>query len=149
MPAVSVERIYEFDLFLINRCEACVQVHDAPEHGDGHAGYDDRCRGSAKPYDEKRRQCGFGKAVQHDQIGLEYLGESPAAPELDGDQDTGKGYEQETYDRLIQCDADVQEDRPVQHHFPETQCDPGRTAEDKRIDNASVSADFPQKTKTE
>ena len=119
-----MERIYELDFFLINRCEACVQVHDAPEHGDGHTSHDDRCRSSPQPYDEKRCQGRFRQAVQHDQIGLEYLGESPATPEQDGDQDTGKGYEQETHDCLIQCDADVQEDRAVQYHFPEAEGNP-------------------------
>ena len=124
MPAIPVKGVDQFYLFFVHCGKTGVQVHDAPEHGDGHAGHDDRRRGGSKPYNEKRRQCGFGKAVQHDQIGLEYLGESPATPEQDGDQDTGKGYEQETHDCLIQCDADVQEDRAVQYHFPEAEGNP-------------------------
>ena len=147
VPAIPVECIDEFDLFFVNRGKTGVQVHDAPEYGDGHTGYDDCCRGSTKPYDQKRRQCGFRQTVQYYQIGFQYFGKPAAAPEQNRDQDTGECYKQETYDRLIQCNADMQEDRPVQHHLPEAKCDPGGTAEDKRIDNAIIGAYFPQKQK--
>lgn len=110
MPAVSVECVDEFDLLFVNRGKTGVQVHDASEHGNRHTGYDDCCRGGPQPYDQKRRQRGFRQAVQYHQIGLQYFGKPPAAPEEDGNQDTGDCHKQETYDRLIQCDADMQED---------------------------------------
>ena len=142
-----MEGVDQFDLLFIDRGKTGVQVHDAPEDGDRHTGDDDRRRSGAQPYDQKRRQRGFRQAVQHYQIGLQYLGEPPAAPEQDGGQDAAESHEQEAYDRLIQRDADVQEDRAVQHHFPEAQCDPRRAAEDKGVDHAVISAYFPQKQK--
>ena len=35
----------------------------------------------------------------------------------------------------------------VQNHFPETQGDPGRTAEDKGINDSGIRADFPENEK--
>ena len=110
MPAVPVEGVDKFDLLSVDCGKTGVQVHDASEYGDRHAGCDDCCRSSPKPYDQKRRQRGFRQAVQYHQIGLQYFGKPPAAPEEDGNQDTGDSHKQETYNRLIQCDADMQED---------------------------------------
>lgn len=142
-----MQGIDEFDLLPVYRDEAGIQVHDAAEDRHGHASDDDGRRGGAQPYDEQRCKRRFRQAVQDDKIGLQYLGQFPAAPQEDGDQDAEQCDQQKTDDGLIQCDPDMQEDRTVQYHFPEAQGNPGRTAEDKGVNDPCIGTDFPQEQK--
>lgn len=147
VPAVPVECIYELDLFLVHGGEAGIQVHDAAEDRDGHSSDDDGCGRGAQPYDQQRRERGLGQAVQDYEIRFQYFGEFPAAPQEHRDKDAEQCDKQEADNGLVQCDPYVQEDRAVQHHFPETQGDPGRAAENKGINDACIGADFPQNQK--
>ena len=144
MPPRPVQGIDQLDLFPVDSGEAGVQVHDTAEYRHGHAGDDDGRGGGAQPYDKKRCEGGFRQAVQDDQIGLQYLGELPAAPEKDSDKDAEQCDEQEADNGFIQCDADMQEDRAVCDHFPKAESDLGRTAEDKGINDPCICTDFPQ-----
>ena len=143
MPACSVQGVDQFDLFLIYGGKAGIQVHDAAEDRHRHACCDDRRRGGAEPHDEQRRKCGFRQAVQDDEVGFQYLGQFPAAPQKDSDENTAQRYQKKTDDRLIQRNSDMQEDRAVHYHFPKAQGDLRRTAEDKGVDDSRISTDFP------
>ena len=147
MPAVTVEGVDQFDLLFVDGREAGIQVHDAAEYGHGHTGHDDGGRRGAQPYDEKRRQCGLRQAVQDDQVGLQNLRETPAAPEQHGGEDADSGHQQETDNGFIQGDADVEENGPVHGHFIKAQCDPGGAAEDKGIDDPLIRAELPEEEK--
>ena len=147
MPPVSVQGIDQFDLLLVYGGEAGIQVHDAPEYGDGHAGHDDGSGGCAQPYDQQRRQCGFWQTVEHDEIGLQDFRQPAAAPEQDGRKHAEHGDQQEACDCLVECNADVQEDGAIQHHIPEAQRNAGRTAEDKGVDDSRIRGGLPQEEK--
>ena len=147
VPSVSVEGIDELDLFLVHSGEAGIQVHDTAEDRDGHSGDNDGRGRGAQPYDQQRRERGFGQAVQDYEIRFQYFGEFPAAPQEHCDKDTEQCDKQEADNGFIQCDPYVNEDRAVQHHLPETQGDPGRAAENKRINDARIGADFPEDQK--
>lgn len=147
MPSGSVQGVDELDLLLIHSDETGIQVHDAAEDRYRHAGDDDGRRGSAEPHDEQRRESGFGQTVQDDKVGLQYLRQFSAAPQKDSDENAEQRDQQKTDDGLVQCDADMQEDRAVPHHLPETQGDPRRAAEDKGIDDPCIGAELPQDQK--
>ena len=68
MAAGSVQGVDQLDLPGIHLDESVVQAQDASENGDGHACNDDGALIGSKPYDQKRRQGRFRKAVQNDQI---------------------------------------------------------------------------------
>ncbi len=110
VPAVSVECIDEFDLFLVYGGEAGIQVHDAAEDRDGHSGDNDGCGRGAQPYDQQWRERGLGQAVQDYEIRFHYFGEFPAAPQEHSDKDAEQCDKQEADNGLIQCDSYVQED---------------------------------------
>ena len=144
MSAVSVEGVDQLDLFLIHCGEAGIQVHDASEESHGHSGYDDRGRRSAEPDDEQRSKGGFWQAVQNHHIGLQYLREPAAAPQQDRSEDTDKCDKEETGNGLIEGYPYMKEDGPVHYHFPEAHADLGRAAEDERVDETCIGADFPK-----
>lgn len=149
LQPVSLQSVDQLDLSRVHGDKAGIQAEDAPEDRHRHPGDDDRRLICPEPDDQERGKGRFGKAVQDDDIRVQYLRELPAEPETDGGQHADQDDQDEAYDRLVEGDPHMEENALVSHHLPEAQGDLRRAAEDKRVDPANICGKFPQKQETE
>lgn len=73
VPPAAAQCMDQSDLLRVHLLESRIETDDGAEYRHGHAGYNDGAGAGAQPYDEQRRQGRFRQAVEHHQIGLQYL----------------------------------------------------------------------------
>ena len=147
MKPVPVKCVDEHDLIRIDFGEFGVKVQDASEDCNGHP-RDDNCRAvCTKPDDEKRGKSGFWQTVQDYQVRFQYFGKFSEEPENDRDKEAENDDQKETDQSFIKGNTDMAENTSIGRHFPETQSNPGRAAENERIDQSRICRKFPEKKK--
>lgn len=145
MEPVSVQGVDEHDLIRIHFGKFGIEVQDASKDRNRHSGYNDRCAVRSEPDNEQRGEGGFRQAVENHQIGFQDFRQLPEEPEKDGDKEAEEDHQNKTDQGFIKGSSDVPEDTAVCRHFPETQDDPGRTAENERVDQSCICGKFPEK----
>ena len=106
----------EADLFAAGLRKAGVEIQDRSENGHGHSGDDDGGFGGTQPYDEKRGQGRFRKAVQDHEVGLQHLKNAVREPKQKGDGETDDDHEGEAYQSLREGDAHMKKEAAVPPH---------------------------------
>ena len=66
------------------------------------------------------------------------------SPQKKGRQNADTCNEQKAEKRFIQCDPQMEKDRFIQHHIPETARDFGRAAKHKGINHPALGSPFPE-----
>ena len=134
MEPVSVKGVDEHDLIRIHFGKFGIEVQDAPEDRNRHSGYNDRCAVCTEPDDEQRGKSRFWQAVQHHQIRFQDFRKLPEEPEKDGDKKAEEDHQDKTDQGFVKRHSDMTENTAVTGHFEKTQGNPGRTAENERVD---------------
>ena len=145
MEPVPVEGVDQHDLIRVDFGKFRIKIQDASEDRNGHAGNDDGCAVCAEPDNEKRGKGGFWQAVQHHQIRLQDFRKLPKEPEKDGDKKAEEDYQDKTDQGFVKSHSDMTENTAVTGHFQKTQGNPGRTAENERVDQSCICRKFPEK----
>lgn len=131
---VPVEGVDQHDLIRVDFGKFGIEVQYASEDRNGHSGNDDGCAVCAEPDNKQRGKGGFWQAVQHHQIRLQDFGKLPKEPEKDGDKKAEEDYQDKTDQGFVKSHSDMTENTAVTGHFQKTQGNPGRTAENERVD---------------
>ncbi len=105
----AAQSVYQSDFFRIYLLEAGIKADDGAEDSHGYACNDNGFGSGAEPYDEQRRQCGFGQAVQYHQVGFQNLRQLSGIPQKCGHQKAEKQYQQKAEKCLKKGDTDVGE----------------------------------------
>ncbi len=145
MEPVSVEGVDQHDLIRVDFGKFGIEVQDAPEDRNRHSSNDNCCAVCAEPDNKQRGKGGFWQAVQHHQIRLQDFGKLPEEPEKDGDKKAEEDYQDKTDQGFVKSHSDMTENTAVTGHFQKTQGNPGRTAENERVDQSCICRKFPEK----
>ena len=145
MEPVSVKGVDEHDLIRVHFGKFGIEVQVAPEDRNRHSGYNDRCAVCTEPDDEQRGKSRFWQAVQHHQIRFQDFRKFPEEPEKDGDKKAEEDYQDKTDQGFVKSHSDMTENTAVTGHFQKTQGNPGRTAENERVDQSCICRKFPEK----
>ena len=147
VPPCAPQSVDQRDLLIVHLLEARVEADDGAEDRHGHAGHDDGPGAGAQPDDEKRRQGRFRQAVEHHQVGLQYLGQLPGVPQQRGHQEAERDHQQEAQHRLQQRHADVGEHGIVPDLVHKAARHAAGAGEEKAVDPLLIGADLPQDDK--
>ena len=149
MEPVSVMSLDEHGFIWVYFGKFGIEVQYAPEDCNRHSGNDNCCAVCAEPDNEKRSKRRFWQTVQDDQIRLQDFRKLPEEPEKDGDKKAEEDYQDKTAQGFVKSHSDMTENTAVTGHFQKTQGNPGRTAENERVDQSCICSKFPEKEKTE
>ena len=147
MEPVSVKSVDEHDFIWVYFGKFGIEVQYAPEDCNRHSGNDNCCAVCAEPDNEKRSKRRFWQTVQDDQIRLQDFRKLPEEPEKDGDKKAEEDYQDKTDHGFVKSHSDMTENTAVTGHFQKTQGNPGRTAENERVDQSCICRKFPEKEK--
>ena len=147
MKPVSVKCIDEHDLIGIYFGKFVVKVQDTSEDRNRHSGYNDRCAVCTEPDDEQRGEGRFWQAVQDHQIRLQDFRKLPEEPEKDGDKKAEEDHQDKTDQGFVKGYSNMTENTAVTGHFQKTQGNPGRAAENERVDQPCICCKFPKEEK--
>ena len=147
MKPVSVKCIDEHDLIGIYFGKFGVKVQDTSEDRNRHSGYNDRCAVCTEPDDEQRGEGRFWQAVQDHQIRLQDFRKLPEEPEKDGDKKAEEDHQDKTDQGFVKGYSNMTENTAVTGHFQKTQGNPGRAAENERVDQPCICCKFPKEEK--
>ncbi len=145
MEPVSVKSVDEHDFIWVYFGEFGIEVQYAPEDCNRHSGNDNCCAVCAEPDNEKRSKRRFWQTVQDDQIRLQDFRKLPKEPEKDGNKKAEEDYQDKTDQGFVKSHSDMKENTAVTGHFQKTQGNPGRTAENERVDQSCICRKFPEK----
>ena len=147
MEPVSVKSVDEHDFIRVYFGKFGIEVQYAPEDCNRHSGNDNCCAVCAEPDNEKRSKRRFWQTVQDDQIRLQDFRKLPKEPEKDGDKKAEEDYQDKTDQGFVKRHSDMTENTAVTGHFEKTQGNPGRTAENERVDQSCICGKFPKEEK--